>query len=682
MEDKRIQEQKFNKAKKEFEKAVYEIKKACDTWENMFFLDGNVDGLTKEGYDRIRAFLESLNSDIYEREVITINTSTNKQETKTELTIPEKNKSFWEVIKIVFFRFIGIKENNKSVIEEKQSGIQDYDEEEKFLNSESDEKEYSKSKKFNVDELIQNCQKAYEILVEQGEELDKIYEKHLNDEPEGNVIETLHDGPGILNDYRQESWGVERICLDGFQNHLPKDAKGTKCYLQFLINSGWVDRDTALENRNQITKVRFCDNGVGFTPDNLFFLHSTKTSEDISVGQFGEGMKLASIAAVNLGLGLEFQSRNWKARASGEEKKITNTRKNDEVETRKQLVYDVEVYDGEPIVGSRTIFHTPTKEFLDYALKLPELIITLGDKEVVAETPKGSIVDMDGGKAFVKGVFLKNIASLFSYDFKDGKVNPDRNDFYKYNVKDAIAQILVDVEDKKTIMRFFEKLLKYSAENMEEIEKHPYTYNYPEDIKSAKELIQCLMDGRLNAEKIELWRDAFIEACNSLYNKDNPKEVVLKTNYKIPKQMEDLLDNYIIVKLPGNWKNFLINIGVKTDESIIPEYTEEIVPTSISLDYGSQIWDTQRIVLDGCQNHLPSDSQGTQIFLRFQTIDGNWHDYREFDKFADEEISRIKISDDGIGYDYKNLGLFASVKDKSSSGKWGERTKNVICCCN
>ena len=117
-------------------------------------------------------------------------------------------------------------------------------------------------------------------------------------------------------------------------------------------------------------------------------------------------------------------------------------------------------------------------------------------------------------------------------------------------------------------------------------------------------------------------------------------------------------------------------MGVPTDRQIIPEFTEETLETSLSLDYGKNIWDAQRIVLDASQNHLPTDTKGTAIFLRFRTKDGMWHDYREFDKFSDDEIERIKISDNGVGYDFKNLGLFASVKDHSdSSGKWGEGLK-------
>ena len=63
------------------------------------------------------------------------------------------------------------------------------------------------------------------------------------------------------------------------------------------------------------------------------------------------------MAAVNYGLDLEIWSRNWKAKAVGGDVDIVNTRDNDSIESRKKLVYKIEKFDGEPIVGSRTIFN-------------------------------------------------------------------------------------------------------------------------------------------------------------------------------------------------------------------------------------------------------------------------------------------------------------------------------------
>ena len=173
-------------------------------------------------------------------------------------------------------------------------------------------------------------------------------EKFLEKQITGNVVHTETYDTSILDNYR--NWGIERICLDGFQNHLPEDSKGTKCFLQFLIDDRWVGYEEALPQKEKISKVRFADDGVGFSSKNLKFLSSQKTSEDLSAGQFGEGLKLISMASVNLGLGIEIQSKNWKAKAYGKPEIIMNYRNGEALEEqRNQLAWDVSTFDGEPI---------------------------------------------------------------------------------------------------------------------------------------------------------------------------------------------------------------------------------------------------------------------------------------------------------------------------------------------
>ena len=533
---------------------------------------------------------------------------------------------------------------------------------------------------FDIDKIIEECQIAYEKLLKASDALDKIYQKRINNEPRGRVVETKRDGPGILDDYRQSSWGIERICLDGFQNHLPADSKGTQCYLHFKVDGKWVDVETAKRHKNKITEVRFADNGVGFTADNLFYLHSTKTSEDSSAGQFGEGMKLASIAAVNLDLGLEFQSRNWSAIATSEEKRITNTRNNDEEEVRKKLVYDVSIYDGEPIVGSRTIFHTPTPEFIEYALTLPQKVMRIGGINARASNDEVELLDLpENGNAFVKGIYLKDFEAFFSYNFRNANVNPDRNDFHQYYLADNIAEFMLQLRDISLIEEYIMHVIKYTQK--ENLNYNSWIWACPVEFNVVYELTRK-MDLLYDDEKEEvksLWKTAFERATATLgITSKNGKTLLpyLKTPYEIPEYLKSTLEDYSELKLTQSWTEFFQNVGIPIDKEIIPDFTEETLETSLSLDYGKNIWNAQRIVLDAAQNHLPSDSKGTAIFLRFRTKDEVWHDYREFEEFSDDEIERIKISDNGIGYDSKNLGLLASIKNHSdSSGKWGEGLK-------
>lgn len=698
------EEVKFNEARQAFEEAYNAIQEAFEAERNIWWQeDRDRKGLTKEKIKMLKEFEHEIISKIPQRmiiidripetlessEVEAENTDTESVEAETSqsniVVATEKVNFLTNLLKNIrnlLNRFIGRKKDEIS--QEIPLEIPEPDDNQDNSSQGLGEIDYTSYNEvfFDIDKIIEECQRTYEELLKASQALDLIYEKRINDSPRGSVIGTKRDGPGILDDYRQGSWGIERICLDGFQNHLPADSKGTQCYLHFKVGGKWVDVDTARLNRDKITEVRFSDNGVGFTADNLFYLHSTKTSEDSSAGQFGEGMKLASIAAVNLGLGLEFQSRNWTAIATSEEKKIINTRKNDEAESRKKLVYDVSVYDGEPIIGSRTIFHTPTPEFIDYALTLPEKVMRIGEIGTIASTDDVELLDFpESGKAFVKGIYLKDFRGFFSYNFKNANVNPDRNDFHNYDEESVITRLFAKTKDIDLIERYILHIVEHVKTKGLNEGSWIWAAEHPAEFGLSYRILREIqnLDEEKEKETKLMWKTAFERALSRLgmTSKDGKQlQPVLKTDYQIPEYLQGTLEDYAVIELANGWTDFFKKIGVPTDRQIIPEFTEETLETSLSLDYGKNIWDAQRIVLDASQNHLPTDTKGTAIFLRFRTKDGMWHDYREFDKFSDDEIERIKISDNGVGYDFKNLGLFASVKDHSdSSGKWGEGLK-------
>ena len=689
------EEIQFNEARKEFDRIYAEIQEAIRVYRNSWSESYRERrGLTAEKFTRLNQFSRLVDFENIKRDVIQERSTARLSGSQKEhtdnaggLVVSEERRNFLERISASirkFFRSFNRRQENVQENEEiKEDAIETFSpiiEDDFIIEEPINLTEYGE-KIFNVDRLIEEATRTYETLKVASAQLDTIYEKRINDQPKGKVIDQKRDGPGILDDYRQSSWGIERICLDGFQNHLPADSKGTQCYLHFKVGNRWVDCETAQKHRDEITEIRFSDNGVGFTADNLFYLHSTKTSEDSSAGQFGEGMKLASIAAVKLGLGLEFQSRNWSAIATSEEKTIINTRNNDEEESRKKLVYDVKVYDGEPIIGSRTIFHTPTPEFIDYALQLPTKIIQLSGMKPVFSYDGVDILDIThGGEAFVKGIYLTDIKSFFRYNFRDANVNPDRNGFHNFNWDNHIYETIARLDDPKLIEHFLQLLITYTEEKEIDINSNWLGWDHPTEYTGAYGVSQAFEDDSSRIEYIsQFWKIAFenVVASRGLIDKaGNPKQPVLRTDYKIPEYLKSTLEEYAVIELPKSWVSAFKLLGIPTDRDVIPEYIEEQIVTSLSLDYGSEIWDSQRIVLDACQNHLPSDSKGSTIFLRFQTRDGKWHDYREFEKFEDSDIQKIKISDDGIGYDYKNLELFASVKDHDgSSGKWGEGLK-------
>lgn len=502
--------------------------------------------------------------------------------------------------------------------------------------------------------------------------------------PSGNIINHQEGAPGIIDDYRSKNWGIDRICLDGFQNHLPHDSKGENSFLQFLVGDKWMNCEEAKLHKDEITKVKFADDGVGFDYTNLYYLHSNKSDDSKSAGQFGEGLKLISMAAVNLGLGMEIQSRNWIAHVEGEDVNLINNLSDNKEETHKKLVYKVDVYDGEPIKGSRTIFNTPSKEFIDYALKLPEYILPLSKKDYEFIGDKCSIVSTDvPGRLFVKGIYVKDTNSLFSYNFDEAELTPDRNDFNHFNPKSNISELIrYDLDDPEIIKCIVANLIEV-WKNSNDAYKADYWKLKSDDKRKAAEIELQYVSSKMEGERgARIWKEAFEEvsgiALAEKQGEEKPK-IAIKTDYKIPEYLEKNIQQYNLINLPKDWANYFIRIGIPSDKDILPEYIEDKVYTSIPLEYGEGLWESKKIVIDASQNHLPSDSKGSNIFLRFQTEDEKWHDYRDMEKYSDSEIKKIKLLDDGIGYDYKSLGVFASVKNhEKSGGKWGEGIK-MLC---
>lgn len=306
---------------------------------------------------------------------------------------------------------------------------------------------------------------------------------------------------------------------------------------------------------------------------------------------------------------------------------------------------------------------------------MPESILQLSGRLPVHRMKDKEIVDIEnGGRAYCKGIYVQDIPAIFSYNINDATLNPDRNAFQLFNsVKMNINIDLAKCEDYAIIKKLLSSIISYYMRSGEE---------KTEEIPPLECELPSWLKNSISGEKIRdkyrrfLWKRAFEEIFEQEISENGLEGVVLKTDFEAPSFLQETLKKYKVIDIPKDWREVLELVGVKTEKEVVPEYIEEKIQTSLTLGYGAEIWDIQRMTLDSCQNHLPDDSKGNNIFLRFQTTDGVWHDYRELEKFQDDQIKKIKISDDGIGYDYKSLGLFASTKgDEKSSGKWGEGLK-------
>ena len=335
----------------------------------------------------------------------------------------------------------------------------------------------------------------------------------------------------------------------------------------------------------------------------------------------------------------------------------------------------MKVYDGEPIIGSKTIFHNPSQEFINLALQLPEKFLILSGKKPIISSKDIDLIDMKkGGEAFVKGIYLCNYPLLFTYNFRNANVNPDRNSFSGSNQTYMIQRLYEDLNDK-TIMK---ELIKRCVEFEKEFYKN---HRYMESWNTPIEYYFFDHGALLEYDQKKHWVQAFNEACLELGLVEEGQKPILSDYSKYLDMNEnydlkiELPEEYKIVDLPKKLEIFLRKCGVKTKKQVTPDFIETDIKTSLTTDVASDTWGVDQFVIDLVQNHLPDDSGGTNIYLRIQTDDEKWHDYIEMKPDNWNHVKTIKICDNGDGYDYRNLGLIASSKKGRGAGRFGEGAK-------
>ena len=277
-----------------------------------------------------------------------------------------------------------------------------------------------------------------------------------------HVIET-----SITTKYREDAWDLDRIILDTISNHLPKDSNGYETKIFLKQNGIYVPLENADKNV-KTEEVIFEDDGSGYHWKLLSVLFSTKDKDPLSVGQFGEGAKLAPAAAIRNKIELEYHSRNWIAKPYLKPIEIELTDKETK-ETYKETVYklcfNVDEYANEEIKGSRTILRRINNTFLDEIFKIKEDVLYFNKNYDLLYTKKfefgysPSIIKLNNpsnnvsqNKIFIKGVKIQSEAlALFSYDLGEEHLSADRK-YVNYESKmRSVKNLLISCNNEEII---------------------------------------------------------------------------------------------------------------------------------------------------------------------------------------------------------------------------------------
>src|SRR3989338_4716013 len=380
------------------------------------------------------------------------------------------------------------------------------------------------------------------------------------------------------------TWGYRRMVLDSVSNHLPADSLGTETKVLLRQDGHYVDLKSA-DPAKPTEEVVFRDNGPGYPREFLVWMHSTKTDDPKTVGQFGEGLKLAALAALRSEVSLEYRSRdtsdNWTAGPFKEPASAGS---------RKVELLCYEIKDDEGFTGSQTVFKNPNPELLKEVFGIPENVLFFNniyrelysekdnlpyskEKVVIEGGPRpkrylSRIIDTGKGSSlFVKGIKLRDvIPSIFSYDLGTQDIAPDRNLADMEIVVDEIEHILKGCSNpeivKKVLMtaneRPNESLLEFSAfSNIrkvdEEIRRRKYGFTEQE---------QDAIGGNKKAKKIpkNLWAKTFRDIWGE-------KAVIASGNVNKNKEAE--LMGYNPVLLDGYIGRYLADKGIMTADGLV-----------------------------------------------------------------------------------------------------------------
>jgi hypothetical protein len=414
--------------------------------------------------------------------------------------------------------------------------------------------------------------------------------------------------------YRATKWGPERLILDALANHMPADSGGTSVpTIEYLVSDAygrttWTSREQR-KTGSKVKGIKFSDDGRGYTPKFLELLHSTKSEDVESVGQFGEGLKLLAAAylrekEISHGLDLKLRSRNWVAIP------FSNTEDLGTGSSAKRLNFRL-AQGLNAHLGSATTIFEPTFSMVEVVDVIEKNVLAYNpDYKPIVQASSGVLFDgtnyeannvVANGTIFIKDFFVTDDLKdslMFSYNLTIADINPDRDSVNEGVMRESVRRIVRSCRDDKVIDNILQK-----AENNERalFEFQTIQFNaQDQDLAKQYETAFHRVFGE-NAVVFTENPDLFAQAIHRGY-----KPVILQEGVR----------------------NTLINAGVTTDKEIV---YENFVPTLIDL---SELSDREQKMLDRYKEIDTlmgvSDTGQPKIYAKLQTRGGKVLPYPGF----------------------------------------------------
>src|SRR3989338_3347343 len=453
----------------------------------------------------------------------------------------------------------------------------------------------------------------------------------------------------LTTDYRKSAWGIERIVLDSVSNHLPADSKGTVTTVRIKQDGQCADLKKA-DPTQPAEEVIFEDNGFGYDAGLLSVLFSPKAADDLSVGQFGEGLKLVATAAIRHGLKVEYRSRNWMASPYTKPENIGG-------HNISRLCFRV-TENGDNLAGSRTVFTNPSQELMDEVFQLPNKVLALNDtyRELYSEKDsidyfqvdfKGLInpyiidcsqVDFKGlinsdiqpvgnlftpslgieGKAptkswgynsriidlgteetalFIKGVIIQETNSIFSYDLGIENISPDRIFADRNSVLDEIESILKNCSNTQIIERVLAVACQTSERYCDEFEAFR-DRGLPQNRMMLLTMRRDLSERKGKTDLIKKYifnkyppENLWVTSFRKLYGVN-----AVIASHDVNANKDAKLMGYTTVRLNISIANYLASLGIQSADKVTCEQEYKWVSTSDLTEAETQMLDRVKTI--------------------------------------------------------------------------------------
>ena len=337
---------------------------------------------------------------------------------------------------------------------------------------------------------------------------------------------------------------------------------------EYAVTRGWGNWEIVREivqnsldatGTVSIDKVRdgimITDKGKGFNAVNL--LMGTTTKSECDRGRFGEGLKIACLAALNLGYAIEIDTDSMHVTPVLRELEI------EDLASGKIIKTDIMVfrYRKIPPVGGTRIFIKGYSDQTYFDFFNLEINKKIAHKKEIDEC-KGKqymsyMIDEPEKRVYVRNIYVQTIVdkpALYSYDLFNVRLSTDRNIPNTTDIFQEIGRLWSTVSDVRMIETFL---------------KHVKAEGYESEAKLSRALM-------VKYATLISWTRAYNSVFPNSFLYTGDKESKL-AEYHTKFQKKS-------VYLPSNIRYTLENIGIDTDRSIISRLKGKLpgMPTKYS----------------------------------------------------------------------------------------------------